>query len=188
MDVFARLRIDLPIDNQLVQSSAALPRTVFKLPFDNQRQIREFWCWAAVTRNITHAYNPSSTATQCSVADDTLQTGNCCSGGEASPCNQAYYLNRALAAVQHFNNFAAADARTVRAEVTRGRPPGIRVEWPDQTAHFVAVYGYVESAQAPVINKLHIADPLYGDKLVKDSSMFGRYHAIGTWTDTYLTM
>jgi len=61
-----------------------------------QTQEMAEWCWAAVSVSVDKFFNPASSRTQCTVAEDVL-TRSCC-GGEAA-CNEpadasAAYIER----------------------------------------------------------------------------------------------
>jgi len=143
------------------------------------------WCWAATSNGVAHCYNPGSTWTQCAIANANLGRTDCCGSGGPGPCNVYGYLDKALAAVGHYDHMAAqvASFPTIEGQINGGRPVGVRVAWSGGGAHFVAVGGY-RDIPGPYV---HVEDPWYGPSDVAYSTLVSGYQTTGSWTHTYWT-
>jgi len=157
--------------------------------FSQQGQSQTQWCWAAVAASTSLCYDPTSSWTQCLVADAVLSVNGCCGNGR--PCNVPSSLSAAL---NHTGNQQAGSpisGRISRAslcdEIRAGRPVPIRVLNSDGvSAHFVVVTGFDDRPDGDI--DLRIQDP-WGPQLLTTSyndlasGRFGR-----EWTHTYLTL
>jgi len=158
------------------------------LDFKMQHQLQKYWCWAAVTSSVT-AYYKRSNWTQCRLANRTLGQATCCVNGDTQECNKAWFLEKALQFVQHFEAIAPQPLtlREIQAEIDADRPVGVRVQWPiapgqrSPSGHFIAIGGYHEDT-------VHVHDPWSGDSLVDYSTLRSNYGVNrGRWTHTYRT-
>src|SRR5262245_35787098 len=67
------------------------------LTVEHQQQTN--WCWAAVSNSVSRYYDPSSTWSQCTIANAELGHSSCCTNGGSAACNQPWFLDRALTRV-----------------------------------------------------------------------------------------
>lgn len=186
-DVLDRMRVTLDLSSVRVRK---VPRAIgFRaLNYTNLLQEQANWCWAAVSTAVDHFYNGSSTSTQCSVANGTLGRTDCCGTGASGPCNVAYYLDQALTDVGHLDTFTGSSYTydATCQEINTSRPLCIRIGWKGGGGHFLAVVGYL--AFSPVLERLLLADPAYGDQTVNYTGLFNdSYQGKGSWTHTYET-
>lgn len=160
----------LPEDNQLA--------------FDCERQRQSQWCWAAVSVSISRYYRPASAWTQCALVSAELDQPGCCEDGR--PCDEPWYLERALARVGHSDGGLAAGALSfpeIKAEIDAGRPIGVRIGWQGGGGHFVVIEGYSREEDG----LLEVEDPLEGHAQVTRDALRHRYGGSGEWTHTYRT-
>jgi hypothetical protein len=152
------------------------------LSFVMQRQLQSQWCWAATSASVSHFYNALSTWTQCLVAEQ-IMGSNCCVN--PGPCNQSWYLDKALAVT---NNFVALNStlsfQAVENELNAGRVIGARVGWHSGGGHFMVIYGCDTSNG---INYLSIDDPIYGKSRITEAAFLAAYQGSGSWTHSYTT-
>ncbi|UGY18347.1 papain-like cysteine protease family protein [Bradyrhizobium septentrionale] len=163
------------------------------LDFKNQQQEKSNWCWAAVAASVAHFYRPSSTVTQCDIANGQLGQDDCCVGGNET-CNVYGYLMSSLFRVGHFSKWTArrpASFQETQEEIGGTRPLCMRIVWNGGGAHLVTIKGYA-GEPAPGAHQqddrgLAIADPWWGLSDI-DAEEFPRgYINCGAWTDTYYT-
>ncbi|QIG96631.1 MULTISPECIES: papain-like cysteine protease family protein [unclassified Bradyrhizobium] len=163
------------------------------LDFKNLHQEKSNWCWAAVAASVAHFYRPSSTVTQCDIANGQLGQDDCCVGGNET-CNVYGYLMSSLFRVGHFSKWTArrpASFQETQEEIGGTRPLCMRIVWNGGGAHLVTIKGYAgesaPGAQQQDDRGLAIADPWWGLSDI-DAEEFPRgYINCGTWTDTYYT-
>ncbi|MEL1244012.1 papain-like cysteine protease family protein [Flavobacterium sp. DGU11] len=156
------------------------------LPFSMQRQTQSNWCWAANAASISLFYNPHSGATQCEVACQCLDRGDCCNPNVPSACNVPYYLTDALEATGNFKQYIGNPILmpAIETEINGGWLIGVRIGWRDGGGHFVTIYGY----NYPNANNfVYVADPIYGNSYISLANFTSNYQNAGDWTDTYLT-
>lgn len=156
-----------------------------RLNFQMQHQQQTNWCWAAVSTSVALYDDPSSSWTQCTVANGELSRTDCCGVGGSTSCNVYGYLNTALSRVGHLDHMdtTVAAFQSVDSEIDAGRPLGIRVAWSGGGAHFLAIIGYLEDVQ----NYVAVDDPIYGKSDVSYDTLKTSYQGSGTWTHTYYT-
>jgi hypothetical protein len=156
-----------------------------RLNFQMQAQQQTNWCWAAVSTSVALFYDPSSTWTQCQVANGELGRTDCCGAGASGPCNVYGTLDTSLTRVGHFDHIAsgAASFQSVDDEIDAGRPMGLRVAWSGGGAHFLAIIGYLEDAP----NYVAVDDPIYGKSDLTYDTLKTNYQGSGSWTHTYYT-
>lgn len=160
-----------------------------RLVFPLQRQEQANWCWAAVTASVSAFYTPSSSWTQCGVADAALGRNDCCTTGRSDPakCNRPFYLETALDTAGHLARVVPRDLTIaeVQAEMTRGRPVCARIEWPDRSGHFLAVVGCLVGPSGDTY--LDIADPIYLGSRILFHDFATSYQTGASWTHSYVT-
>jgi hypothetical protein len=154
------------------------------LKFTMQQQQQSNWCWAATAVSIDHFYNPSSTSTQCAVANGQTGFSDCCGAGASGQCNIYGFLDDALTRVGHFvsSNGSTTSFANTEAQVLQGRPLGIRVAWSGGGAHFVAATGTEDNSM------VYVSDCGSGTtSLVDYNTLLTAYRGSGTWTHSYFT-
>lgn len=158
-----------------------------QLAFTMQHQQQTQWCWAAVSTSVSLYYDPSSTWTQCTVANAELGQTTCCQNGSSAACNVPWYLNSALQRVGNLNAFSngATSFTGVRTEVDGGRPLGVRIGWSGGGGHFAVVEGY---KPGPGEQRVAIDDPWYGASDLTYATFVSSYQGTGSWTHSYTTV
>ena len=153
------------------------------LNFTMQHQTQSGWCWAATSASIAQFYDPSTTWTQCKVADGETGRMDCCGTGASGPCNVAGFLGEALTRVGHFNRMVDGpiSREDVQSEIGFGRPVCVRMAWRGGGAHFVAIAGYIEN------DLIVIHDPVSGVHNVDYDIFTTSYLGSGSWTHSYFT-
>lgn len=153
------------------------------LPFTMQRQQQSQWCWAATSASVSLFYNSGSTWNQCLVANAAFGL-NCCSS--PIPCNQPWYLDRALTIVGNFVSMSCTPTAlaAVLGELLQGRVVCTRIGWAGGGGHVMAIYGATNSSG---IDYLDVADPIYGNVHLAATTYETAYQGSGQWTHTYLT-
>lgn len=161
----------------ITRASCATP-----LLFAMQHQQQTRWCWAAVAVAVNLYYSPASRWTQCSLANAALRQTTCCADGTSTPCNQPWYLDKALQIVNNLALSVAGKAAlgSVGSEIDGCRPLGLRIGWHGGGGHFVAIYGCADTS-------INIADPWYGNSIQNYNLFPTSYHGGGMWTRTYYT-
>jgi Papain-like cysteine protease AvrRpt2 len=164
-----------------------LPWVWHLLSLSVPHQLEDNWCWAATSDGINHFYDPSSTWTQCEIANSELGRTDCCGSGASGPCNVYGYLDQALTIVGNFKTVAdqAATFSEVVTELIADRPLGVRVAWAGGGAHFLAIGGYL--SWFGLFESVHVEDPWYGPSDVAFSTLQSSYQGSGSWTNTYWT-
>jgi hypothetical protein len=153
--------------------------------FAVEHQQEDNWCWAAVSTSVATFFG-STAWSQCKVASDEL-TLSCCGTPDASTgCNVAWYLDRALTRVGHFDYLSAASEpfATVQGEIAAGRPLGCRIAWAVGSAHFVALGGWLTAPDGTQYVDVH--DPWYGFTQLPYNTFVSSYRTPGdSWTHSY---
>jgi peptidoglycan hydrolase-like protein with peptidoglycan-binding domain len=154
------------------------------LIFTMQAQQQSNWCWAAVSTSVSLFYDPTSSWTQCKVANAQLSRTDCCGAGASGPCNVYGYLDQGLQEVGHFDHLqnGTVTFQVLRGEIAGSRPLGIRVAWSGGGAHFIAAIG------AEVGDLVLVGDPGSGtNSLVDYATLQTSYNGSGTWTHSFFT-
>ncbi|WP_084534662.1 papain-like cysteine protease family protein [Nocardia yamanashiensis] len=157
-----------------------------RLDFQMQHQQQTQWCWAATSTSVAAYFNAATPWTQCTVVNAEVGRNDCCGGAASTaPCNQPWWLDRALTRVGHFNQMTTP-LTTVQlaAELNQSTPVGARVGWSGGGGHFMVLRGRFTSGATEYVS---VADPWYGDSDVTDDAFRNRYQGTGTWTHSYKT-
>jgi hypothetical protein len=157
------------------------------LNYQNQVQLLDDWCWAAVTSSVAFNYNPSAKWTQAALAADLLD--NSCSivnqnnaGTAPQICHQQYDIQAALS---HINNYAWMVERyltfdEINYQINNGWPVCCQIFWPAYNqSHYIAIYGYDGDT-------IIIGDPEAGVCSLDYNSLTGSYRA-GQWIKSFGT-
>jgi len=155
------------------------------LGFTMQHQEQTQWCWAAVSVSINRFYHPASGQTQCAVANVAMGQTTCCQNGGSAQCNQPWFLDQALQMVNDLNAWSPGKAAfaKVRNEIDNCRPLCLRIGWNGCGGHFVTAYGYATQPN----QRMNVADPWYGNSVVRYNLFPSGYQGGGSWTDSYTT-
>lgn len=162
----------------------ALAASGTRLTFTMERQTQTNWCWAATSDSVSHYYTPSSTWSQCTIANACLGSATCCA--TPGPCNVYGYLDRALTVTKNFKSMVAGTITfgQIKAEILSGRPIGVRTAWSGGGAHFLCIIGYDTIGNVPYV---YLDDPIYGPSFITLSQFTNNYRGSGRWTHTYYT-
>jgi hypothetical protein len=160
-------------------------------PFTIQQQGLLNWCWAAISSSVANCYNSSNSWTQCRIASSCLSAACCNNPAPDPPCNDTYYLDKALSLVGHLATgpgpimrSGTAQTAEIQTEVNNSRPICAYIDWGAATdGHFVALSGY-----DPTTVEVRVEDPDGATQTWMNLSKFSNaYPGGGTWTYTYWT-
>ena len=186
--VLERSRIELPAawSRWLVDlfGSVSKPRWR-RVPLTVQAQLQSQWCWAACSASVSHFYDAASGWTQCGVVNAELTQSGCCEDGSSAPCNQPWYLDRALTRTDNFARISngPASMSELRTQLDAGRPVGARIGWAGGGGHFVTISGCLDDAAGV----LEVRDSIYGTSEIGIAAFRSSYQGSGSWTHTYFT-
>lgn len=155
------------------------------LSFTMQIQTESNWCWAAVSTSVSRYFNSLSTWSQCTVADSAWARTDCCGGGSSGPCNQPWYLDRALTIVNCFDRMTGTPEHfpVVQSEISAQRPLCSRIGWYVGGGHFTAIAGWQITADGTEYYEIH--DPIWGVQIVSRIKYETAYRSSGRWTHSY---
>jgi hypothetical protein len=146
---------------------------VFVDGFKVSPQCHTKWCWAAVGEGVARCYNPGTDCTQHSVAKMMLGSDEdfdapcvdpLMKEEEPSQFNRPEVLRSVLHRLdcygsEHTVPFVAPPPQNVQqwidGDQNGRRVVCVRIEWPDQNGHFVAIDGYCRNTDL-----IHVWDPL----------------------------
>lgn len=154
------------------------------LRFPIQQQLQSQWCWAGVSASVSRYYRPTTTWTQCRIANAQWGRTDCCGSGAAGACNNPSTLQTALTNVGHLDRQTSSQEalQTVENEVVAGRPLCIRIGWAGGGGHFVVASGTEDDGF------VWVSDPGGGTTaLVAYDTLRTAYRGSGTWTHSYFT-
>lgn len=155
---------------------------VLRFPIQAQQQSQ--WCWAGVAASVSRYYVPSTTWTQCLIANQQWGRTDCCGAGATGACNNPSVLGTALTTVGHFDRQTSAQEslQTLENELVAGRPLCIRVGWSGGGGHFVVASGVEDDGF------VWVSDPGGGTTALVDyDTLRTNYRGSGTWTHSYFT-
>jgi len=156
-----------------------------RLNFSMEDQIEDLWCWAAVSKSIATYFDPSSTWTQCSIADEAWERTDCCGVGANGPCNQRWFLDSALSIVDSFARKGSSPESfsNIQQEITAGRPVCLRSENLSGEGHFLCITGWRTDEEGT--NDYYVHDSSHGPGWILESRLKDRYIGFGKWTHTF---
>jgi Peptidase_C39 like family len=151
-------------------------------------QALDHWCWAAIAAGLGEAYGDEPRS-QCLIASEVLET-SCCPRRLAprSSCDLPQPIDAVLGT--HLRRrFEDPKHRTfafVRAQISRGFPIVVRIDWNRPGAgHFVVIAGYRDSSEGRF---LWVCDPGTGDRSkVQFTRFLSYYRQKGFWDISYET-
>lgn len=176
-------KITLPM---IDSAMGGAPPNAATLPFSQQTQQQDQWCWAAVTVSVSLFYNAGSGWSQCSLVNAEFGRSDCCMNGGLSFCNQPHVLDKPLSRTGNLNVMrqTAAPFPDVASEIDNKHPLGCRIGWTAGGGHFVVVHGYSDGANGSWVN---VADPFYGPSTYVYSVFCTSYRNSGQCTHSYFT-
>ena len=162
------------------------PQSAATLPFSQQTQQQDLWCWAAVTVSVSLFYNAGSGWSQCSLVNAEVGRSDCCFNGGLSVCNKTSTLDAPLSRTGNLNvmHNSLVPFPDVVSEIGSNHPLGCRIGWPDGNGHFVVVHGYSDGANGSWVS---VADPFYGSSTYVYDAFCTSYRNSGKWTHSYFT-
>jgi hypothetical protein len=169
---------DLPV--------GAAPGSEDRLPFVMEQQEQTEWCWAAVAASVSRHHDPSSTWTQCLIADAEFGVNICCDDGSCRACNRSHPVGSGLRRTGNLDRFLnrAVDFDEVKAEVAARKPVCVRIAWQPRGGHAAVIAGYVEAGGARYVI---IHDPLHGESTCEFEEFLTGYRLVGRCTSACLT-
>lgn len=178
-----KLEIKLPM---IDSAMGGAPQSAATLPYSQQTQQQDQWCWAAVTVSVSLFYNASSGWSQCSLVNAELSRSDCCMNGGLSVCNQPRVLDAPLSRTGNLNQMTVSSTLfpDVVSEIGSKHPLSCRIGWPDGAGHFVVVHGYSNGANGSWVT---VEDPFFGPSTYVYSVFCTSYRNSGTWTHSYFT-
>ena len=167
-----------------------LPPKTRCLDVNVQAQQQSLWCWLAVATTIDRFFEPSSTLTQCQLADTMLGQSNCCADPSSSACNQPGDTSAALQQVGHFqsNTTGSLSFFQVKWEIGMVEDPiVVRIKWGSAAVgHAVILSGYLTDSEGE--HWLLVKDPGAGTSELWTYDEFRTaYKGNGTWDITRRT-
>jgi hypothetical protein len=155
------------------------------LPCQVPDQVKEQWCWAAVSAGVKNLYC-SKTLRPCDIASDIFNSP-CCD--DPSSCNDPMFLANALdrlgMLVQPIEGQLKIDQ--IAAQIDTGRPVCCFIDYGLEVGHFIVISGYVNGSSAMVA----VLDPAPGGPHDAPQflpfSSFQMSYGKGVWTETYRT-
>lgn len=162
------------------------PPSAATLPFSQQTQQQDQWCWAAVTVSVSLFYNATSGWSQCSLVNAEFSRGDCCWNGSSSTCNKPWTLDNPLSRTGNLNamHLSSAPFPDVVSEIGSKHPLGCRIGWTNGGGHFVVVHGYSDGANGSWVT---VEDPFFGPSTYVYSVFCMSYRNSGKWTHSYFT-
>lgn len=157
------------------------------LQLSRWQQEQTQWCWAACAGAVAAYYSSSSTWTQCALVCAELGQQACCGSGDSGMCNQAWFLDRALTRVGHFDAPRVDKELTwdqLVSEILTNQPVGVRIGWSTGGGHFVLIAAYDESGMTKMLD---VEDPWEGQRMIAYDKLLTAYPGDGRWTHSYLT-
>jgi hypothetical protein len=198
------------LESDPIQLSLVVDSRWKRLDFNIEYQQKTNWCWAALAASIKRFYHPSSTVTQCEIANGELRRKDCCKSLAASdhdPCNVIGFLMSSLFRVDCFEKWIVRRPTTskrlqkeirrkvqedIREEIDHERPLCARIFRPAGGGHFIAIFGYASELAHDVCDKpqivgVAVADPLLGETDIDWDDFPTRYYTGAVYTDSYYT-
>jgi hypothetical protein len=156
------------------------------IAFSMQQQQAQNWCWCAVSVSVDVFFNAASTWQQCIMSARGLSQPTCCVNPVPQPCNQPWYLDRALQIVGRLTGAPTAGPLSfaqVQQVINSGNPVCVRIGWYQGGGHFVVISGWqAQPGQQNVI----VDDPYFGRSTLDYNQFCTAYrNGQGTWTHTY---
>ena len=159
------------------------------LQFPIQKQYGKEWCWLTAAVCIDLYYNPSSTWTQCLLANALLPQTTCCTNPLPDVCDKPGQLKSSIGLVRRLRTAVSSQIlfSGIQSEIDSspvGHPICVGLVWTDQEiGHAVIITGYDETT-----NYIYVSDPASGNvHYLPYDSFRTSYLGKGTWTDTFFT-
>jgi hypothetical protein len=151
--------------------------------FDLEYQEHDCWCWAAVGVGVANGYDQTSSWTQCTLANDQLNKGDCCN--PVNDCGYQWCLENTLSRINHFASAAGTlQFEEIYCEISGNRPVACRMLIYGTWGHFLLITGaYTDGS----VKLLHVEDPKLGPSCLTDHEFRNGYKLSSTWTDSFYT-
>jgi len=167
-----------------------LPPKVRCLNVNVQAQQQSLWCWLAVATTIERYFEPSSTLTQCQLANTMLSQSKCCAQPSSAACNQAGDTSAALQQVGHFQSNTTGSLTFFQLKLEIGfaqDPIVVRIKWGNAAVgHAVILSGYLTDSEGD--HWVVVDDPGAGTTELWTYDEFRTaYKGNGTWDITRRT-
>ena len=163
------------------QQGPHLPESVV-LAFNVEPQLKENWCWAAISSSIGRYYQTGHWQQQ-QLAYDVLKAkhGPTAAPGDNHPCT----LDHGLSHVGCLGNWSQGKPsfEQLQYAINDERPVCLRLAWFSGGAHYLVIKGY-----NPRTLELYIDDPRYGTSISRYGDFpFGYKKVGGLWSETFWT-
>jgi hypothetical protein len=180
----------LPAAGTVVPGPAAYVEV--EIQFALEKQLQNYWCWAATSVSVSHFFDPATSWTQCSLASCKFIGNNCCANPASAACDQPFATREALRDLGNLGSILNTPApfQTIMNEINASHPLACRMEWPGGGAHVVTVYGFAQADYDGVYDQwVFVKDPGVGigDSQYLIAKFTRSYQGVGTWTASYLT-
>lgn len=179
--ILERTRIPLKPLTKLPEAQQGI-----SLNFHMQPQERANWCWSATATSVALFYVPTSSWTQCKLANAMFGRNDCCGANGSGPlCNKPGNVGIALTMVGHGGiEWNPVPEKRLMDEINARRPIGIAVLWSNGGGHAFVIGGYTHAAHLGVV--FFTNDSLYGRHAATFEGI-ARYRG-GAWIKTYPTI
>jgi hypothetical protein len=163
--------------------------TSFEIPFTMQTQGQAHWCWAATETSVSLFYDPMTSWTQCSLANQVLPLRHgidCCQDPSVPECDTDWHLDSALRATSNLRRVrpGVVSRSHLKSLMAASSPLCARIGWAGGSGHFVVLHGYKETSAGEFVD---VADPNSISSTVLYNDLVARYRSAGAWTHFYWT-
>ena len=162
--------------------------------FSMQQQLESEWCWAAVAQAIKTFFSPTAEAHPVQDRSTGTHRGTIHRRShellrESRPHAMCATLQDALNVTQNLNKIVDSSVPfdQVKSELTDGHPIGVRIQWSNGQAHFIAIDGYREFSSGA--QQVLVADPLMPNgsaSYIYYEDLVDFYDQDGAWSATFL--
>lgn len=142
--------------------------------FSMQKQLGDNLCWAANAASIADYYRKGGVwSSQCSIVNKLLKQQTCCPNPRSKPCDKPLRLDIALDLTRNLEREEEhLRSEDIVNEIEHGRVIAIRIDWGENMAHFVTIYGYEDK---PEDIKVAVGDPQFGNRMHRLYDLFNNY-------------
>lgn len=166
------------------------------LTFRVEKQLKDNWCWAAVSSSIANFYDGDSGWTQCRIANAHLGKTVCCgSAAISAECDEPSRLHEALGVIGIFVRMDRSPPEgsgpglpftAIQQEINANRIIATRVGWHGSGGgHFQAIAGWRTTISGK--EYISITDPIYEEMEIVFSDFASQFALKGYWNISYFT-
>lgn len=175
----------IPAGDTVPARASAIDEIILEVTIPEQKL--DNWCWAAVAAGLERFYGFPERE-QCQIVSSVLQTVCCDAGVSLDLCNLPLSADPALG-IHLRRKFTDPKHRTfgfVHAQISRGYPIVVRIDWNEQGAgHLVVINGYRREGKKI---HLYVCDPESGKQTkVRFEHFLSYYKEKGFWDISYET-